>query len=69
MSKSKDREADLHYAFQFGQGSVRNDNPAVTIEFKNKFGYDAEDRVQFDKGVAHEQARKHGDRKVCVGNE
>ena len=69
MSKSKDREADLHYAFQFGQGSVHNGNPAVTIEFKNMFGDDAEAQVQFDKGVAHEQARKHVDRKVCVGNE
>ena len=69
MSKSKDREADLHYAFQFGQGSVRNDNPAVTIEFKNMFSDDAEAQVQFDKDVAHEQARQHGDRKVCVGNE
>ena len=68
MSKSKDREADLHYAFQFGQGSARNGNQAVTI-FKIKFGADAEAQVQFDKGVVHEQALKHGDRKVCVGNE
>lgn len=52
------RQADLHYAFQFGQDFVRTEDAAVEQEFKATFAGDTEAKIAFDKGVAHEQARK-----------
>lgn len=54
-----DRQADLHYAFQFGQDAVRGNFQEVKAEFAAKFAGDAEALAEFDKGVAHERARQH----------
>lgn len=53
-----DRQADLHYAFQFGQDAVRGNFQEVVAEFHGKFAGDAEAQAEFDAGVAHERARK-----------
>ena len=52
------RQADLHYAFQFGQDFAQTGDAAVEQEFQSTFAGDAEAKVAFDKGVAHERARK-----------
>lgn len=54
-----DRQADLQYAFQFGQDAVRGNFQEVKTEFAAKFAGDAEALAEFDKGVAHERARQH----------
>ena len=52
-----DRQADLHYAFQFGQDFAQTGDPKVAEEFTIKFSGDTEAQAEFDKGVAHEKAR------------
>lgn len=51
------RQADLHYAFQFGQDFVKTGDPKVAEEFAIKFSGDTEAQAEFDKGVAHENER------------
>lgn len=46
-----DREADLHYAFQFGQDYVRQGNAASVEEaFMRIFSGDAEALAEFEAG-------------------
>lgn len=46
-----DRQADLHYAFQFGQDYVREGNAAsVEEEFMRIFSGDAEALAEFEAG-------------------
>ena len=45
------RQADLHYAFQFGQDFARSGDPAVEAEFRVTFVGDAEAAAEFDRGV------------------
>jgi hypothetical protein len=52
------RQADLHYAFQFGQDFVRTGEASVEQEFQSTFAGDAQAKAEFDRGVAHERARK-----------
>lgn len=52
-----DRQADLHYAFQFGQDAARGNADAIKIEFATKFAGDSEAQTQFDEGFAGESAK------------
>lgn len=46
-----DRQADLHYAFQFGQDYVRKGNASsVEEEFMRIFSGDAEALAEFEAG-------------------
>lgn len=47
---SIDRQADLHYAYQFGQDAARNDYSLIRAEFLSKFAGDDEALAEFDKG-------------------
>lgn len=52
-------KADLYYAFQFGNSSVREaDGAAVKAEFDQKFGNDPEALEQFNAGVKDEEAKR-----------
>lgn len=53
-----DRQADLHYAFQFGQDAVRGHFEEVQAEFSRKFAGDSEAQAEFAKGVIHQRARQ-----------
>lgn len=52
-----DRQADLHYAFQFGQDAARGNANEIKGEFAAKFVGDLEAQTQFDKGFAGESAK------------
>ena len=63
---SEDRAADLHYAYQFGQDSIKayveksaDEGLEIANEFRQKFGADAEAQAEFDRGV-EEEKRRHG---------
>lgn len=55
---SIDRQADLHYAYQFGQDAARNDYHTIRAEFLGKFPNDTEASAEFDKGYQRELARQ-----------
>lgn len=55
---SVSRQADLHYAFQFGQDFARTGNPDVADEFAVKFSGDPEALGEFNRGVADEKVRR-----------
>lgn len=54
---TESRAADLHYAFQFGQDSVRLPGMESQVKelFALKFADDPEAQAEFEKGVAHEE--------------
>ena len=53
------READLYYAFQFGNSSVREAyGAAVKAELDLKFSNDPEALEQFKAGVKDEEAKR-----------
>jgi len=54
---NSDRQADLHYAYQFGEDAARNDYQLIKAEFLSKFAGDTEALAQFDKGH-HAQLEK-----------
>lgn len=62
-----DRQADLHYAFQFGQDSVRL--PGMESEVKElfalKFADDTEAQAEFDNDGADEQNCPLASCKAC----
>lgn len=52
-----DRQADLLYAFQYGQDFARTGDSSIKDEFNAKFAGDVDAHVEFDKGVADVQAK------------
>lgn len=54
-----DRQADLHYAFQFGQDAAQGDFEQIKSEFEAKFAGDAEARIEFEKGLNQARVRLH----------
>lgn len=56
-ASSISRQADLHYAFQFGQDFAKTGEPAIQAEFAATFKDDAEAAQQFEQGVRHEQLK------------
>lgn len=60
-----DRQADLHYAYQFGQDSIKAyaeksaaEGLEIVNEFRQKFGEDAEAQSEFDRAVEDEKRRR-----------
>lgn len=53
------RAADLHWAYQCGEAAAKGDATAED-EFKSKCAGDAEAALEFQRGVAEQQARQLG---------